>query len=233
MENMSIENANETKVDQPQDEFSDSQGQVEDTGEEASEPPKFNMDAELKSINKMDDLLETTQRKLSILNDEIERVEWWITKGLSAKGIRAFAFSAMLNELNQHIITYAGEIGYAVRYWVDMEKESKPFVTTLTDLEGNAFDYNEVSGGQQQRVDVCMSFAMHDVFSCKTQFNIMLMDELFEGLDDEYVEVVMTMLQKKARTVAVYMISHNAMLDDVCQTKTFVELGADGDSTIN
>lgn len=37
MEDMSIENANETEVDQPQDEFSDSQGQVEDTGEEASE----------------------------------------------------------------------------------------------------------------------------------------------------------------------------------------------------
>lgn len=143
---------------------------------------------------------------------ELDRVNWWITEGFSSKGLKSYIFSAMLDKLNMFAASYAPYFGYNVRFWVDLDKKSKPFVTTITKA-GREVDYQELSGGQKQRVDVILCFAMNDLASYKIPCNLLILDEVFESLDQSGIELAYEIIRKKAETKAVYVVSHSPFVE--------------------
>jgi DNA repair exonuclease SbcCD ATPase subunit len=151
------------------------------------------------------------------MNDEfaaqLEKVLWWINKGFSASGLKAFVFNAMLTQLNLYVERYAERLGVRVKFSVDLSKASRPFVTTCYKNEVEV-EYGELSGGEKQRVDVALAFAMHDLVSHTALVNILIMDEVFEGLDGDGVETVYDLIRLKAGDgKAVYIVSHSNLLD--------------------
>lgn len=161
---------------------------------------------------------------------EIEVAEWWSKKGFSAGGIKAFIFKAMLSQLNQNIKKYGQRVGVSLEFSIDLNKTSKPFTTVCSIGNKLNKDYKEFSGGEKQRLDIVLIFAMYDLISMNANMNILVMDEVFEGLDEAGEAVAFDLIREKAMSgKSVYVISHSSNLDSL-YTNT-LHLGNENDNT--
>jgi len=144
---------------------------------------------------------------------EVGYVRWWVEKGYGNAGMKAYVFNAMLNKLNMYMEKYATRLGGRVYFSIDLEKASMPFTTDV--YRGNkVVDYAELSGGAKQRIDICLAFACHDLISQANFVNLLVMDEIMEGLDDEGIEQVFDLIRLKASDGdSIYVISHLSNLN--------------------
>lgn len=69
--------------------------------------------------------------------------------------------------------------------------------------------YNDLSGGQTQLVDLAIAFSIHDIVSNKVECNVLLMDEVFENLDKENIQIVNELISLKTKDKAVHLMTHN------------------------
>jgi exonuclease SbcC len=170
--------------------------------------------------------LQELSSELPGLNITIANATWWNTKGFSSSGLKAFIFKAMLSQLNENVRKYGDRLGASLEFSIDLTKASKPF-TTVCSL-GNILnkEYKEFSGGQKQRLDIVLIFAMFDLISMNTDINIMVMDEVFEGLDEGGEAAVFDLIRLKAdEGKQVYVITHSATLDSLyCSSIEFAEV---------
>ncbi len=190
------------------------------------EKPDFStekLELEIEELDK--DCLEI-KTKLEKAVKDITNFEWWIKKGFSAGGLKAYVFQSMLQKLNVYCANYYEQLKFRVEFSVDLSKASKPF-TTLIYSADKTRDYLDLSGGQKQRVDICIAFAMHDLITEKADFNILALDEIFEGMDAEGIETAFELIRLKAERHSVYLVTHNDIIDSLyCKT---IELGLDKD----
>ena len=152
--------------------------------EKSREKPEVRIEELEAKIGVSERKITETADNILIVGKKAERVGWWVSTGFASKGLKSFVFNAMLNKLNELCYEYAARLGFSVQFNIDMSKASKPFKTTVY-MDRKERDYEDFSGGQKQRVDICIAFAMHSLISSATNFNILVMDELFEGLDGE------------------------------------------------
>jgi len=181
--------------------------------ERARKPPEMDIAAMEVELAECNESLPDYEAAISKGNKLLARYTWWIKNAFGSDGLKAYIFSAMLNRLNECLSVYTAYFGYTVAFGIDLTKATKPFYGKVM-LDGvNDVDYQELSGGQKQKIDVCIAFAMHDMVATKSIFNILLLDEVTEGLDIEAQEMVDTLIRIKAETKAVYIISHSPMMD--------------------
>lgn len=153
---------------------------------------------------------------------EVQQAQWWVRTGFGASGLKAYVFSAMLERLNELIVTYADRLGFAVSFGVDLTKPNKPFFTKCL-MAGEEVMFAELSGGQQQRVDLCVAFAMHDLIAFGAETNLLIMDEPFEGLDEQGLEAAFDLLRVKAAPgKTVFIITHSPVLDALNAREVYV-----------
>lgn len=177
-------------------------------------PPKTIIIEEIqKEIEAIHTELEIPAQRIVDLTKEKERYDWWVSKGFGATGLKSFVFNSMLSKMNSLINKYANRLGVNVVFSVDLTKASKPFMTEVY-KDGIPVDYDELSGGQKQRIDVCLAFTMFDLVSHQNPVNLMILDEVLEGLDDDGVEEVFDLVRSKvAEGKTVYMITHQSNVD--------------------
>lgn len=150
------------------------------------------------------------------LKKEIDILRWWSEKGFGAGGIKAFIFNAMLAQLNAGTRKYGERLGVSLEFSIDLTKASKPFTTICSLGTKLNKDYKDFSGGEKQRLDIVLIFAMYDLISINTNFNILIMDEVFEGLDEDGENAVFDLIRMKAdEGKSVYVISHSTLLDSL------------------
>lgn len=190
--------------------------------EEAVQKPNVDPEATKAKIAKYDQLIATNEPLIVSNTEELSRISWWIKTGFSSSGLKAFVFNAMLTKLNSFCHRYASRLGLSVEFSIDMSKASKPF-QTIVYKDGQPRFYEDFSGGQMQRIDLCIAFAMHDLVSIGNDINIMVADELFEGLDNEGVEVAFEFLRMKSEDKAVYLITHNDLIDGMNSRSIWVD----------
>lgn len=182
---------------------------------ENENPPKL----DLKSIEKEIKDLKFTNKELEsrqeVLLQEKEDTDWWIKKGFGSGGLKSFIFNAMLNLLNKSIVKYASRLGFLVQFSIDMEKASKPFLTKCFNADKVELDYEEFSGGEKARIDIATAFAIHDVVSTNSNINILIMDEIFEGLDESGIEDAFDLMRLKAEGKTLYVITHSKNIDSL------------------
>lgn len=164
--------------------------------------------------------------RLSLRTDQYQ---WWIRKAFGASGLKAYIFEAMLGYLNQCVERYASRLGLAVRFGVDMSKASRPFMATCY-KDGNVINYTALSGGEKQKIDIVLAFAVHDLVSSIQDVSVLVMDEVFEGLDKSNIEIVFDLIRIKAEKKAVYVVTHSDTIDSR-NTKTIRVVKDDYNST--
>ena len=150
---------------------------------------------------------------LKEIEDRMEVYQFWLKDVFAVNGLKAYIFKAVLDELNQYTEQYGNKLGCSIRFSLDLEKTSAPFsaICTLGNMVNK--DYKEFSGGQKQRLDIVLMFAMHDLLSSSVDMNILIMDEVFEGLDEHGESDVFELILEKAKGRSVYVISHSQILD--------------------
>lgn len=201
------------------------------TIESKKEGKKADRDKYNKIIADCEDLLKNGDTDLQNLQEEADRVDWWVKKGFGSGGLKSFVFNAMLNQMNIYAQRYASRLGFRVEFSVDMSKASKPFQTLIYDGEF-VRDYEDLSGGQKQRVDVCVAFAMHDLISHKSDINILVMDETTEGLDNKGIESFFDLVRQKAESHSVYLVTHSDIIDSLNCKSIVLGLDEDGNTEI-
>jgi DNA repair exonuclease SbcCD ATPase subunit len=148
------------------------------------------------------------------LSEDLTAHTWWVSTGFTSKGLRGYLFNSSLKLLNRAVEKYASRLGLRVVFSVDVTKASKPFVVECY-MNGNLAEYAEFSGGEQAKIDIATAFAMHDLISAKTEFNILIMDEIFEGLDIENIDITFDLIRTKAEGRSVYVITHSQHVDSL------------------
>ena len=182
---------------------------------------------ELRETNRLAEVsIEGLREQIATLKEELTAVSWWSATGFGAAGIKTYIFNTRLHQLNSLITQYASRLGVSVVFGVDLEKASKPFYTNIYKND-NIYSYESLSGGEQQRVDICIAFALHDLITSSIRVNLLILDELFEGIDDlGGTDEIFDLIRYKSVGRAVFVITHLKNLD--CQYSKEIWVRSEG-----
>lgn len=173
-----------------------------DTGPKVSSP-KYKKKAKSLKIK-----LKEQKAILEQKEKELADYEWLLNDPLSNKGIKAFLFDSSLGQLNDTLEKYAEVLGFRISFEVDLESTKKDFVT-LIEMDREIYDYDELSGGQQQLCNVAMAFAMNESLTASKDINIAFLDEVFESLSMDNVEIVIGLIKKTFEEKVLFLITHH------------------------
>jgi len=142
---------------------------------------------------------------------------FWHKTGFGNKGIKAHIYNTMVKELNRNIYKYSSKFNTIIRFSVDLEKASMPFVVDI--IRGShVVDYKELSGGAKKRCDVATAFGFYDLQNKVNNINILLLDEFTENLDPANIELCYELLRGKITNgKSIFTITHTA--SDLLQNK--------------
>lgn len=149
---------------------------------------------------------------ISVLDNELKLVSWWASKGFGNSGLRSYIINSMLSAFNDKANLYATHIGMYLDFSIDLTKSNKPMVAKIYNKNNSEVSYGLLSGGEQQKVDICTSFALHDLISSNNKINILILDEVFEGIDDySGTEEVFELIRfKVGLDKSIFVISHSS-----------------------
>jgi len=153
-------------------------------------------------------VLKKEEKKLSKIN-RVKKLYAWVSNGpLSNSGIKAFLFDNLLEALNNRVVYYERFTGVGVELEVDMQGSRKD-INTIVTKDGYPVAYYDLSGGEAQLVNTVMALGQNDILTAENPSNLYVMDEVFEGLDPDNIDVVGSLLQDKAENKSLFVITHN------------------------
>lgn len=138
---------------------------------------------------------------------ELENYNWLINDPLGNKGIKAYLFDSSLEFLNRTLDKYSEVLGFRIEFNIDLGTARKDFVT-LIERDGMIMDYDELSGGEKQLCNVAMAFAMNESLTASKGINIAFLDEVFESLSSDNVEVVTSLIRHIFKEKTLFLITH-------------------------
>ena len=142
---------------------------------------------------------------------ELEDYDWLITDPLGNNGIKAYLFDSSLYLLNHVLESYSDTLGFKISFEVDLNSARKEFVT-LIERDGVIIEYDELSGGERSIVNLAMALAMNEALTAARGINIAFLDEVFEGLSDDGVELAVSLINKVFENKTLFIISHHESL---------------------
>lgn len=138
---------------------------------------------------------------------ELENYNWLINDPLGNNGIKAYLFDSSLEFLNRTLDKYSEVLGFRIEFNIDLGTARKDFVT-LIERDGMIMDYDELSGGEKQLCNVAMAFAMNESLTASKGINLAFLDEVFESLSSDNVEVVTSLIRHIFKDKTLFLITH-------------------------
>lgn len=138
---------------------------------------------------------------------ELENYNWLINDPLGNNGIKAYLFDSSLDMLNRTLDEYSQVLGFRIEFNIDLGTARKDFYT-LIERDGQIIDYNELSGGERQLCNVAMAFAMNESLTASKGINLAFLDEVFESLSSDNVEVVTSLIRHTFANKTLFLITH-------------------------
>lgn len=186
----------------------------------------------LESKARMETELNELIQKTKKVTKKRELLKWLVSLPLSNKGIKAYIFETRLHEINRALAKYNKITGYRIEFNIDLESGNKNFESTIY-KNNKARPYKQLSGGQQQMVDICLIFALHDITTSIRGVNILIMDEIFEGLDEDNIQLVSDLILMKSSKISIHLMTH--ILQFVIQStrKTEFSLTSNGHTRVS
>lgn len=162
---------------------------------------------------------------------EYENYNWLIKDPLGNKGIKSYIMNSSLDFLNKVLDTYTEVLGFRIEFGIDLDSTKKDFYT-LIEIDGHIAMYEELSGGQKQLVNIAMAFAMHESQSMSKGFNVLFLDEVFESLSSNNIELVVELIKKMSQDKNIFIITHHDSLP-ISNCKVITVSRKDGITQIN
>ena len=162
-------------------------------------------------LSTISDKLQSIESEMEEKRAKVDNYKWVIDDPLGNRGIKAFLFESSLDILNETLESYSEVLGFSILFYVDIQGVKKDFNTQII-MDGIEVSYEELSGGQKQLVNLAMAFAMNEVMTKAKGINIAFLDEVFENLSSEYVDLVIGLIRKIYKDKTLYLISHQESL---------------------
>lgn len=142
---------------------------------------------------------------------ELDNYKWLIDDPLSNTGIKAYLFDSSLELINNILDRYSNLLGFRIEFTIDLSTSRKDFVT-LIEKDGNIVDYDELSGGEKQLCNIAMAFAMNEALTSARGVNIVFLDEVFESLSSDNIEIVISLIKSMFVDKTLFLITHHDSL---------------------
>ena len=163
------------------------------------------------TIKKLKTELSELKPQYNSLSKDLEVTEWLIKDPLSNNGLKAYIFRDMVYKLNERMAYYSRFFGFRVEFEVDMDSHRKDINAFILQGNDNIIPYEDLSGGQAQFVAVIIAFSLHDIVSKGVRAcNVLVMDEIFEGLSKNNIEKVSDIINSKMGDLSVNLITHRS-----------------------
>ena len=162
-------------------------------------------------LSTISDKLQSIESEMEEKRAKVDNYKWVMDDPLGNRGIKAFLFESSLDILNETLESYSEVLGFSILFYVDIQGVKKDFNTQII-MDGIEVSYEELSGGQKQLVNLAMAFAMNEVMTKAKGINIAFLDEAFENLSSEYVDLVIGLIRKIYKDKTLYLISHQESL---------------------
>lgn len=162
-------------------------------------------------LSTISDKLQSIESEMEEKRAKVDNYKWVMDDPLGNRGIKAFLFESSLDILNETLESYSEVLGFSILFYVDIQGVKKDFNTQII-MDGIEVSYEELSGGQKTLVNIAMAFAMNEVMTKAKGINIAFLDEVFENLSSEYVDIVIGLIRKIYKDKTLYLISHQESL---------------------
>lgn len=162
-------------------------------------------------LSTISDKLQSIESEMEEKRAKVDNYKWVMDDPLGNRGIKAFLFESSLDILNETLESYSEVLGFSILFYVDIQGVKKDFNTQII-MDGIEVSYEELSGGQKTLVNIAMAFAMNEVMTKAKGINIAFLDEVFENLSSEYVDLVIGLIRKIYKDKTLYLISHHESL---------------------
>ena len=162
-------------------------------------------------LSTISDKLQSIESEMEEKRAKVDNYKWVMDDPLGNRGIKAFLFESSLDRLNETLESYSEVLGFSILFYVDIQGVKKDFNTQII-MDGIEVSYEELSGGQKTLVNIAMAFAMNEVMTKAKGINIAFLDEVFENLSSEYVDLVIGLIRKIYKDKTLYLISHQESL---------------------
>jgi DNA repair exonuclease SbcCD ATPase subunit len=141
------------------------------------------------------------------LEKKVAALRWVTDVALSNKGLKNYILSELIERLNTLLESYTEATGFLARFEIEMDKASKGVrcIVYQGDYERR---YEDLSGGQRQLVNVCVAFALNDLYSDLNPCTLLFLDEVFESLSRNNIDIVVDIVKSKAKNKSVHLITH-------------------------
>lgn len=177
--------------------------------------------------------------KKAVLDNEIAKLQieeetkkWLIKDPLSNSGIKNYIFNSLLGKVNDKLTDYSKILGFRIEFGIDIDSTTKDFYQLI--YKGDLMiSYNDLSGGQKQLVDATVALAIHDIISSVRPTNILFLDEPFEGLDNDSIQLMAEVIQYKALEQSLYIITHHSSFNPILSNTIYFSLDQSGRTHIN
>ena len=160
------------------------------------------------AIGELESSVISLREKATPIYEEYQALEFLADKVFTNVGIKSRVFQAMLSKLNTSINSIANLFNLSIEISIDLDKARSP-VNTKVIYKGVTCSYEELSGGEQQRANTSIAFGCFLTIAANN-LPILILDEVFEGLDEEGVDSVVKAISYMTgnSNISVYVISH-------------------------
>ena len=172
------------------------------------------------SIKKKRARVKELEEKTLALKHSLENYEWVYNEPLGNAGLKSFLFESSITSLNEILEGYAEVLGFNIQFIIDHKSAYRNFSTSIS-MDGIEVEYDELSGGQKQLVNLAMAFAMNSLVSQSKGVNIAFLDEVFESLSADNIEIVVGLIKKVYANKNLFLITHQESLP-ISNSKTLV-----------
>jgi DNA repair exonuclease SbcCD ATPase subunit len=169
------------------------------------------------------------REKVESLTKQLDNYQWLIQDPLGNHGIKAYLFDSCLTKLNDTLDRYSQLLGFRIEFSMDLNSARKEFVT-LIERGKEIITYDELSGGEKQLTNIAMAFAMHESLTMSTGVNIAFLDEVFESLSMDNIELVISLIREVFHDKTLFLITHHDSLP-LSKCKTLSVTKTDGRTT--
>jgi DNA repair exonuclease SbcCD ATPase subunit len=184
-------------------------------------------------------IVDESEAKLGKLRTDMAHLEFW-NKGFSPSGLPSFALDALmpfLTERANHYLDVLADGDITVNFSTLKELKSakgefRDEISLTWEVEGQT-GYPP-SGGQWKKMEIATNFALMDLVATRegAANDLLLLDEVFDGLDAEGIDRVGHLLQKlRAERGTIMVISHSASMQEWFERAIIVRK-SDGISTL-
>lgn len=163
------------------------------------------------AINMLEALKTKEQEVIEGKEQEKALVDFWVSKGFSAKGLKAYLTNAVLKNLNASLSSYSNYLGWDIELGVNLEAASKAILVTIHNEHFELVKFGSLSGGEKRRIELAVTMAFNDMMPVKT--NLIFLDEPFHNLDDDGFLKMMDLLREMAKEKSVYITTPIPMVD--------------------